>query len=208
MIYYTIYKTTNKVNNKIYVGKHQTKDLEDDYLGSGKYLRNAINKYGIDKFVKEILHICGSLEEMNKKESEIVNEEFIVRKDTYNLRIGGEGGFDYISSNNLNPYLGGNIVAIKRQNDIEYDRKYRTKISTTMLLHFEKGGINGFQYKKHSEETKKKMGGKSHQKGSGNSQFGSCWIHNEELKESKKVKKEELQIWLDEGWIKGRKIKF
>lgn len=36
--YYTIYKTTNLINGKIYIGKHQTKDPYDSYLGSGKRL--------------------------------------------------------------------------------------------------------------------------------------------------------------------------
>jgi len=40
-----------------------------------------------------------------------------------------------------------------------------------------------------------------------NSQYGTCWIYNEKLKENKKIKKEELQEWIDNGWIKGRRIK-
>ena len=43
---YTIYKTTNTVNNKIYIGKHQTENINDSYLGSGISLERAINKYG------------------------------------------------------------------------------------------------------------------------------------------------------------------
>ena len=39
---------------------------------------------------------------MYAKEKEIVTEEFILREDTYNLRRGGYGGFDYI---NKNPHL-------------------------------------------------------------------------------------------------------
>ena len=46
----------------------------------------------------------------------------------------------------------------------------------------------------------------NHQQGEKNSQFGTCWIHND--KENKKVKKEELNKYIDSGWIKGRKMKF
>lgn len=56
-MFYTIYKITNKANKKLYIGKHQTKGLNDDYMGSGKILRKAVEKYGSNYFVKEILHV-------------------------------------------------------------------------------------------------------------------------------------------------------
>src|SRR5574344_1152863 len=98
MKYYLIYQITNLVNNKIYIGKHMTDDLNDGYMGSGSLIKRAENKYGLDKFEKEILFECSSEEEMNKKEAEIVNEEFIARLDTYNITLGGNGGWNYINS--------------------------------------------------------------------------------------------------------------
>jgi len=91
-MYYTIYQTKNLINGKIYIGKHQTKDPNDSYLGSGKHLRDAIKKYGKEKFSKEVLFIFDTEEEMNSKEKELITEEFVSRTDTYNLGIGGEGG--------------------------------------------------------------------------------------------------------------------
>ena len=91
-MHYTVYKTTNDLNGKVYIGKHQTTDINDTYLGSGTYLKKAIAKYGKSNFTKEILFIFSSEEEMNKKEAELVTEEFISQDNNYNGGIGGEGG--------------------------------------------------------------------------------------------------------------------
>lgn len=50
-------------------------------------IKEAIAKDGIENFQKEILFECKNEEEMNQKEREIVNEEFISRLDTYNMKI-------------------------------------------------------------------------------------------------------------------------
>lgn len=90
-IYY-VYKTTNLINGNIYIGKHQTKNINDGYLGSGNLIIKAIKKYGRENFVKEILHYCESEEEMNKLESEIVTEDFVKQSGVYNIASGGQGG--------------------------------------------------------------------------------------------------------------------
>lgn len=87
-----IYKTTNKIDGKVYVGAHSTDDLNDGYFGSGKYLKSAVKKYGIENFEREVLFIFDSKEEMFSKERELVNEEFIVCNNTYNIKVGGSGG--------------------------------------------------------------------------------------------------------------------
>jgi hypothetical protein len=100
---YIIYEITNKINNKKYIGCHVTENIFDDYMGSGKYLKNAINKYGVDNFEKVILHFCKSKEDMLKKEKELVNEDVVNSKEYYNLTLGGSGGWYYIN-NNLDKY--------------------------------------------------------------------------------------------------------
>jgi group I intron endonuclease len=100
-MYYLVYKVTNHVNDKIYIGVHKTEDKNDGYIGSGKVLKRAIEKYGVEHFTKEILYECGSEEEMLQKEADIVDEEFVKRKDTYNIKCGGFGGWDYVNRNGL-----------------------------------------------------------------------------------------------------------
>lgn len=90
--YHYLYKITNMINGKIYIGIHSTTDLNDRYMGSGKKLLNAFKKYGIKNFNKEILCFCNTREEICQLEKEIVNEEFIKREDVYNLNTGGQYG--------------------------------------------------------------------------------------------------------------------
>lgn len=87
-----IYKTTNKINGKIYVGK----DLHNnqDYLGSGKKLKHAIKKYGKENFSKEILEENFITEkEWNEAEKKWIKKlNSRDRKIGYNIAEGGTGG--------------------------------------------------------------------------------------------------------------------
>jgi hypothetical protein len=91
-MHYLIYKTTNLLDGKYYVGCHQTKNPNDGYLGSGKHLKRAIKKYGFDNFKVEILHNATSKTEMFYLERSIVNEDLVKDPLSYNLKIGGSGG--------------------------------------------------------------------------------------------------------------------
>lgn len=86
-MYHIVYLTTNLVNNKIYVGVHN--NLDSSYLGSGKILKQAISKYGIKNFKRQILYYCLEVSHAYEIESQIVNQSFIDRNDTYNLVKGG-----------------------------------------------------------------------------------------------------------------------
>ena len=89
---HVIYKITNTVNGKIYIGAHSTTDINDSYMGSGNNIKLAIKKHGVGNFTKDILYVFDCVVECYKKESEIVNEKFISRKDTYNISLGGLHG--------------------------------------------------------------------------------------------------------------------
>lgn len=90
---YIVYETTNIVNNKIYVGVHKTNNIDvfDGYLGSGSALYSAIKKYGNNKFIRKTLFIFDTSEEAYSKESDLVDEYFVKRNDTYNICTGGLG---------------------------------------------------------------------------------------------------------------------
>lgn len=88
--YYTVYQTTNLINNKIYIGRHITTNINDGYLGSGKLLCIDIKTYGKEFFKKEILYIFDNHQEMFDKEKELVNNDFRNREDTYNIALGGD----------------------------------------------------------------------------------------------------------------------
>jgi len=94
-----IYRTTNKLNGKLYIGVHSTYDYDDDYLGSGKAIMDAIKKYGKENFERKILHVYETREEALLKEAELVNEVFIKSDTNYNLTIGGSGGIGFASKN-------------------------------------------------------------------------------------------------------------
>lgn len=83
-----VYKTTNLINNKIYVGFHMKGNKDKSYLGSGLALKLAIEKYGKENFSREIIYE-GTAEKCLELEEFIVDEEFCKRDDTYNISNGG-----------------------------------------------------------------------------------------------------------------------
>lgn len=225
-MFYLIYKITNLLNNKIYIGQHITKNKDDDYMGSGIQLKKDIQMFGLQHFKKEILLECQNRQELNKMQRLLVDEDFVLRQDTYNLKIGGLGGWQFINkyhlNNNAEQYKKGNKKHLQMlKNDLQYAEMFWKRVRQGLQK------INKEQIKqkmrqvwkhkkhpwigrKHSEQTKKKIGQKnaiSH-KGILNSSYGTCWIYNLELKENKKIKKDNLEQWLKKGWEKGRKMSF
>jgi hypothetical protein len=104
MAFHVVYKTTNKINNKYYIGVHSTTNINDNYMGSGTALKLAIIKYGPENFIKEVIAIFDSREEALSLESKLVTEELILDKGCYNLTFGG--GSPPITSGREHPLYG------------------------------------------------------------------------------------------------------
>lgn len=207
-MHYVIYQTTNLVNNKIYIGAHKTEDLNDDYMGSGRCINRAIDKYGIENFRKDILYDFDNEEQMFAKEAELVDVEFVKRKDTYNICEGGKGGFSFINREYWSPES--RLIHSKKITKMG-DQQFRQTYMDSMLAGLENARsiqadkrANGwkqpatFAGRNHTEETKSKMR-KPKNQGSANSQFGSMWITNGT--ENKRIYP---PIVIPDGWRKGR----
>lgn len=198
-MFYTIYKITNQINGKFYIGRHKTKDLNDSYMGSGKYLKHAQAKYGIENFKKEILFVFDTTEEMYAKEAEIVNEEFLAEENTYNVKVGGYGGWDYINESRSPEEwsaLGKNGAKYSSKNkNSPRTKEWRENLSRSLK------GKQPFLGKMHSDETKEKISKANSilQSGEGNSQFGTMWITDGVI--SKKISKNDP---IPDGWRTGR----
>ena len=116
-MYGYIYKTTNKLNDKIYIGQKKSDIfLENKYLGSGKYLKHAINKYGAENFTVDFVDKADSREQLSKLEIYYIALYNSTDKTIgYNIAKGGIGGGEvyvnngmkneFISKKNLDQYL-------------------------------------------------------------------------------------------------------
>jgi group I intron endonuclease len=87
-----VYKTTNLVNGKFYIGQDSNNNPE--YLGSGLLLKKAIEKYGRENFVKEIVEVCNTKEQLNEREIFWI-EKTKAKNLGYNIADGGHGGNTY-----------------------------------------------------------------------------------------------------------------
>ena len=91
-----IYKTTNLINHKIYVGQHKHPTFDPDYIGSGKAIKNAIAKYGFNNFSCEILEECESAEALDCREIYWIEQLHSRCPGVgYNITTGGNGTHGY-----------------------------------------------------------------------------------------------------------------
>lgn len=87
-----VYLTCCLINNKKYIGKYEGSE-KDNYLGSGKLLKRAIEKYGKENFERMILERYTTKEECREGEKKwIARFDAVKSKEFYNIAEGGEGG--------------------------------------------------------------------------------------------------------------------
>ena len=196
--HHIIYRTTNLLNNRYYIGMHSTENIDDGYLGSGRRIKAEIKKYGKDYFVREVLEELPTYEALKLREKEIVNEALLADPLNINLKIGGEGGGKFIDAEHQQKcckaggLAGGSRVAWER-----HRAKMAKAVSDVMkrrhLIGFTTSGTTGKRFKK----TPGSASGKK------NSQYGSCWVTKDG--NTIKIQQTDLDDHLAQGFCRGRK---
>ena len=148
---FTVYKITNLVNLKYYIGVHKTDDPYDNYMGSGPAIRNAIKKYGIDHFKKEILFSFHNETDAYDKEKELLKDVWRL-DECYNMSEGGVGSWSHVDQS-------GDRNCMKNAETVE--KVFRTRrengLTDKMLEANRKNGIKATEARrgmKDSDETK------------------------------------------------------
>lgn len=156
-----IYITENILNGRKYIGQKTFKHNWENYLGSGKILKQAIELYGKENFKRSIIALARNKKELDDLEIFYINKfEAVSSNEFYNIHSGGSGG---------------NTIA--GFTDIEME-KFKSK---------QRGENNSFYGKKHSEETKKKMS--ENRKGKNNPNYGKHLTKEQKQAISEKNKK-------------------
>lgn len=167
-----IYKTTNLINGKIYVG--QDSHNNSNYFGSGKLIQRAIKKYGKENFIKEILENCYTKEQLCKRERFWIKKfNSQDRKIGYNITGGGEWGDTFTNNPNkelIRKHMSEKSKGRKHSEETKkkmsenmignknhmFGRKY-SKEHIKKLSEIKLGDKNPMYGKKQSEETKNKI---------------------------------------------------
>ena len=152
-IYYSVYSISNKINGNIYIGAHETDNINDGYLGSGVLIKRAIKKYGKENFTKKILHICETREEMYSLEAQEIQKQ----QPDYNIHPGGHGGWQYVNENKMH-VCWWNTATEEHKNRIKSElSKKHSGENNPMYGTSRTGEENPMFGKKHSAETKAKQ---------------------------------------------------
>lgn len=117
-MYGYIYETINLVNGKRYIGQHRSETFDPKYYGSGVVFIKALKKYGSENFSITILEECNTEEELNKREIFYIEKYNAVEdKNYYNTSFGGES-----NSRNMHTMYNKELdkVIMSAECDIEY----------------------------------------------------------------------------------------
>lgn len=199
MYLYIIYKIINKINNKFYIGVHKTKDVNDDYFGSGHYIKAAIQKYGKENFNKEILHVFTNKAEAYKKEKELVTEDLVKSNMCYNIKEGGSGGFDHVRAAGLHRSTRGlKIIHNTTTNKIKKVK------SEDLNMYLQDGWALGFSpvaLQRMSLGGKRKIQAPEHRKKNSEAKKNSKVLYDPKTNKHKFVHISEIDSYLQNGWV-------
>ena len=127
--YNYIYIITNKTNGKIYIGKHSTDNLDDEYMGSGVLLSKAKQKYGLENFTKDYLAFCDSEDTLNYLERFYI-KKYKAKEVGYNLTDGGDGMVGLVFTNEHRRKIGEKTSLINKGK--AKSSEHKQKISETL----------------------------------------------------------------------------
>ena len=153
MSYYGyIYRITNKLDGRIYIGLRSLPKEDPNYWGSGVHIQRAIKKYGLENFSRDILEWCETREQLNEREV-----YWIKRLDArnpavgYNIVAGGTGGntYQYLSEEQMDEIRPKLSMLVQPQEKID---AWKAKLRVA-----QNGERNGMYGKRHSEEARRKM---------------------------------------------------
>lgn len=183
-MYGYIYETTCIPTGKKYIGMHKwSKDtLDPNYIGSGKLLTKAINKYGFDSFSCKLLEACDSLDELNEAEKYWIKYYNAVESmNYYNIANGGEG-------HTCEPWNKGKHVPINENSAkaLEYGRHLPASEKQKKQLAERRRNIQV------TNETREKLR---------NKQLGKKCINDGKI--AKYISETDLEYYLNSGWKLG-----
>ena len=191
-MYGYIYKTTNLITNKIYIGQKKSEIfLENKYLGSGKKLKSSVNYYGKSNFKVELIDTAQTSDELNEKETYWIKKFNSTDKDIgYNI---AKGGRQFSGDNPWNKGLNKFIDSRLAQSE-----ETKLKRSESLkLAHLE--GRHNIVY---TPEIRAKMSEAAINRAHPPTTAGRKVINNGCI--NKCVKQEDLSIYLSDGWVLGK----
>lgn len=135
MIHY-VYKITNLINNRYYIGKHSSRDFKtDNYFGSGKVIKLAIEKYGKQNFKREILFQFNEQSLAFIKQKQVLSQQVLSDPLCYNISTGGHGSFSHRKGCTCIKNKDGRLCSISCS---EYNRDIHLHPNKNMLVMFDK----------------------------------------------------------------------
>lgn len=202
---YYVYKITNIINGKFYIGKRKHNFPEkDSYMGSGKLIQAAIKKYGLENFTKEILGTFQTNDEAANLEKSLVTRELVESNMCYNMHEGGHGGFAHINNTPIEERP--NIISLRakiKSGELKIGGDTSMYFTEDSYMRMRAGSAKGNQTLRNKPIEEKQVTYKKISEagsGEGNSQYGTKICVNLETGEKKRFKE------VPDGWIASTEL--